>query len=59
MPKLRVEFCSYGSGRGRLGGQIDLPSGEPLGSVTLEVGASPTTRANFKPGQDGRQVATR
>jgi hypothetical protein len=43
MPKLRVEFCSYGSGRGRLGGQIDLPSGEPLGSVTLEVGASPTS----------------
>jgi hypothetical protein len=43
MPKLRVEFCSFGSGRGRLGGQVDLPSGEPLGSVTLEVGASPTS----------------
>jgi hypothetical protein len=41
MPRLRVEFCSLGSGRGRLGGQVDLPAAEPLGSLTLEVGASP------------------
>jgi hypothetical protein len=42
MPKLRVEFCSLGSGRGRLGGQVDLPAAEPLGSVTLDVAGTPT-----------------
>lgn len=42
MPKLRVEFCSLGSGRGRLGGQVDLPAAEPLGSMTLDVSAAPT-----------------
>jgi hypothetical protein len=42
MPKLRVEFCSIGSGRGRLGGQIDLAAAEPLGSVTVDVGLTPT-----------------
>jgi hypothetical protein len=42
MPKLRIEFCSLGSGRGRLGGQVDCPASEPIASVTLDVGATPT-----------------
>ena len=42
MPRLRVEFCSLGSGRGRLGGQVDVPAAEPLGSVTLDVTAAAT-----------------
>ena len=42
MPKLRVEFTSVGSARGRLGGQVDARTGEPLGAVTLEVTSSPT-----------------
>lgn len=42
MPKIRIEFTSLGAGRGRLGGQVDLPEGEPLGSMTLEVAATPT-----------------
>ena len=46
MPRLRVEFCSLGSGRGRLGGQVDLPAAEPLSTVTLEVGPSPTAPEN-------------
>ena len=46
MPRLRVEFCSLGSGRGRLGGQVDFPAGEPLGSATLEVGTSATSPEN-------------
>lgn len=46
MPRLRVEFCSLGSGRGRLGGQVDLASAEPLGSVTVEVGSAPTAPEN-------------
>ncbi len=45
MPRLRVEFCSLGSGRGRLGGRVDLPAAEPLGSVTLEVAPVPTLAA--------------
>jgi hypothetical protein len=48
MPRLRVEFCSLGGGRGRLGGQVDLPAGEPLASVTLDV--TPTaTPAESRP----------
>lgn len=42
MPKIRIEFCTYGGGRGRLGGQVDVPESEPLGSVSLDVTASPT-----------------
>lgn len=46
MPKLRVEFLSLGNGRGRLGGQVDAPGAEPLGSVTLDVTATPTPAGN-------------
>ena len=42
MPRLRVELCSLGSGRGRLGGQIDLPSGAPLATATLDVSGTAT-----------------
>ena len=46
MPKLRIEFLLFGAGRGRLGGQVDLPAGEPLGSVTLDVTGAPTAAEN-------------
>ena len=46
MPKIRIEFLSFGAGRGRLGGQVDLPGGEPLGAVTLDVTANPTALEN-------------
>lgn len=42
MPKIRIEFTTIGAGRGRLGGQVDLPEGEPIGSVTLDVSSTPT-----------------
>ena len=42
MPRARIEFHAFGGGRGRLGGQIDLPESKPLGSVTLDVTATPT-----------------
>lgn len=42
MAKLRIEFSACGGARGRLGGQVDAREAEPLGSITLDVGAGAT-----------------
>ena len=42
MPRLRVEFCALGTGRGRLGGQVDEPAAEILSSLVVNVGWAPT-----------------
>ncbi|MGA0596802.1 hypothetical protein [Enterovirga sp. CN4-39] len=54
MPKLRVEFHALGSGRGRLGGQIDCLAATPLGSATLEVGSVATAPEDRLPVPTGQ-----
>lgn len=42
MAKLRIEFSAVGSGRGRLGGQVDAREAELLGTIALPVTETPT-----------------